>query len=187
MTRVTLRKVPGALALGLLASLAAHAFLYGGDHAMGGGFHGLLVEAALAGALGLLVVFGALAWTELGCTADGSVLAARLRDRLPSFLGVLLAAGGSYAVAEAVEPHHALASPLALTIALAAAAWLVRTLARGLAGVLARAVFAVQRTAFAPRAPAWNRRERPRPLARRALLTRRRFARPPPVVVPARA
>ena len=34
---VTLRKVPAALALGLLASMLAHGGLYGGEHAMGGG------------------------------------------------------------------------------------------------------------------------------------------------------
>ncbi len=48
-TVVTLRKAPGALALGLLASLAAHAPLYGGGHAMGGTYHALILQAALAG------------------------------------------------------------------------------------------------------------------------------------------
>ncbi len=56
-THVTLRKVPGALALGLLASLAAHATLFGGEHAMGGGYHALLMQSALCGALSLHALF----------------------------------------------------------------------------------------------------------------------------------
>jgi hypothetical protein len=180
--RVALRKVPGALALGLLTSLAAHAAIYGGDHAMGGSFHGPLVEAGLVGAFGLLVLFAALAWSESAWIADGSVVATRLRDRLPSFLSILLAGTSWFAIGEGIEPHHRLASPLALALALAVASWLLRRLARGVADLLARAAVTVSRIPFAGRAPLWNRRERARPLARREFATRRRFARPPPPI-----
>ena len=73
---MALRKVPAAFALGLLASILAHGGLYGGEHAMGGGYHALLLQAALAGGVGLLVFFGLLAATALargGIMAGGAV------------------------------------------------------------------------------------------------------------------
>jgi len=149
---------------------------------MGGSFHGPLVEAGLVGAFGLLVLFAALAWSESAWIADGSVVATRLRDRLPSFLSILLAGTSWFAIGEGIEPHHRLASPLALALALAVASWLLRRLARGVADLLARAAVTVSRIPFAGRAPLWNRRERARPLARREFATRRRFARPPPPI-----
>ena len=82
-TLVTLRKVPAALALGLLASMLAHGGLYGGEHAMGGGYHAALVQMALAGAVGLFLFFGLLAASGKNAVVDGSVLAARLLERLP--------------------------------------------------------------------------------------------------------
>jgi len=187
MTLVTLRKVPGAIALGLLASLTAHAALYGSDHAMGGAYHGLLLEAGLGGALSFLLFFGGLAWAESGLTAVGSVLAARLRERVPSFTAILAAAGAWFALGEGIEPHHGLASPFALAMALAAAAWLVRRLAHAVADAFARAAVATHSSSFVPRTPLWTRRERIRPVYRRVLLARRRFARPPPILVLTRA
>jgi hypothetical protein len=184
---VTLRKVPGALALGLLASLAAHAALFGDDHAMGGTFHALLVQAALAGAVSFAVFFGALASSESSAAADGSIVAARLRDRLPNIGMVIAFAVLWYGFAERVEPHHAGCSPLFAAVVLAAAAWLVLRLAGFLAGVVSAAVLALQRDAFAPRAPSWPRRSQPRPFARRTRFAYRRFARPPPIIAASRA
>ena len=181
---MTLRKVPGALALGLLASLAAHALLYGGEHAMGGAYHALLVQAALGGAVSLLGFFGALAWSESSGRADGTILAARLRERLPG-LGTLLPATALwYTAAEAIEPHHAGASPLALLVVLVMAAWLVLRLARSLIGALAGAIIAIARAPFVARTPSWRRRSYLRPVFRRILWTHRRFARPPPIALP---
>ncbi|MBV8066708.1 MAG: hypothetical protein JO113_01940 [Candidatus Eremiobacteraeota bacterium] len=177
---MTLRKVPGALALGLLASLAAHAGIYGGEHAMGGAYHELIVQLTLAGGISLLVFFAALAWGE-SAAADGSVLAARLRERLPGLGAVFAAAALCYIASEALEPHHAAAPPIAALLALAAAAWLVLRLASGLARVLASVVIAIWSPPFAPRAPSWKRQVRRRPSLRRILVTRRRFARPPPI------
>lgn len=184
---MTLRKVPGALALGLLASLAAHASLYGGEHAMGGAYHAVILQAALAGTLSLLLFFGALAWTESGGAAIGSVLAARLRERLPTLAGVLPATTVWYCAAEAVEPHHAGALPIAVLVALTAATWLVLRLAQALIAAVASAVIAILRTSFSPRSPLWNRRPRSRPLLRRTHCVRRLFARPPPIATLARA
>jgi hypothetical protein len=186
-TLVTLRKVPGALALGLLASLAAHASLYGVGHAMGGAYHALILQAALAATLSLAFFFGALAWTESGGGAVGSVLAARLRERLPPLAGILLAATAWYGAAEAVEPHHASALPIAVLVALALAAWLVLRLAQALIAALAGVVIAILRASFSPRTPLWKRRPRSRPLARRTHWVRRLFARPPPIATLARA
>lgn len=148
---------------------------------MGGTYHALLFQGALAAGLSLLVFFGALAWSESGGTADGSVLAARLRERLPGLSAILGAAAVWYAAAEAIEPHHAGVSPIAAILSLAAAAWLVLRLASAVAHALAATVLAILRAAFSPRTPLWRRRPRLRPLLQRPLCARRRFARPPPI------
>jgi hypothetical protein len=177
---VTLRKVPGVLALGLLASLAAHAVLYRGEHAMGGSYHSLLVQAAAGLSIGLLAFFGALAWSGKRA-ASGSVLAVRLQERLPGFFWILAATALWYAAAEAIEPHHAPASPTLVLVSLAAAAAAVLALAHSVVGALARAAIAILSSPFSSRAPSWNRRARPRPALRRAPRTYRRYVRPPPI------
>jgi hypothetical protein len=178
---VTLRKVPAALALGLLASILAHGGLYGGEHAMAGSYHALLLQAALAGGVGLLVFFGLLAASGANAALDGSVLATRLAERLPGYGSLLVATAAWYGIAECLEPHHAAASLLAVPLSLAGASWLVALLSRGVLAVLAGAVIAAWRAAFSPRTPEWFRRlQSPRP-TRRILWTRRRFARPPPI------
>ena len=177
---MTLRKVPGALALGLLASLAAHAALYGGSHAMGGSYHPLLLELALLGGATLLALFGSLAWTESSRASDGSILAARLRERLPGLVGTLTATALWFAAAEAVEPHHDTASPLAMLVALATAGWLVSWLSRTLVALLAGAVIAVRRHGFARRTPLWKRRFYTLVVVACIACARRLFARPPP-------
>jgi hypothetical protein len=184
---VTLRKVPGCLTLGLLASLAAHAALYGRGHAMGGEYHTLLLEAALAGGLSLLAFFGALAWGGSKHAADGSIVGARLQARLPGTGALFASALLWYGAAEAIEPHHLAATPLAAGIALALAAWVLACLARAFVRVVAGTVIAARRAHFSPRTFFWQRRAARRPLIRRAPLTRRRFARPPPTAVLTRA
>jgi hypothetical protein len=187
MTRVTLSKVPGALVLGLLASLTAHAAVFGSSHAMGGSYDGLLLQIALGGLVGLTALFGALAWGDGGGTSDGTVLAARLRDRLPDGTSVLLSAGLWFAVAESVEPGHA-AAPIAGSLAaLIAASYAVAWIARAVIGAVARAVLSVTRTAFSSRTPSWRRRWHVAATPRRILPARRRFARPPPIATLQRA
>ena len=68
---MALRKVPGSLALGLLASLGAHAALYGGEHAIGGAYHALLVQIALAATVGFVAFAGAFAWIQSGNSTEG--------------------------------------------------------------------------------------------------------------------
>lgn len=179
---MTLGKVPGALALGLLASLVAHAGLYGGGHAMGGDYHALLTQLAIAGAASLLFFYVFLVWDGAGSAVNGSVLAARLTSRLPGFGLVLASATVWYAVAELVEARHPAGIPwIAVPIGLAVAAWLFRAISRIALAVLAGAIVAVFRAGFAPRTPSWTRfTPYSRPL-RPVLWARRRFARPPPI------
>lgn len=169
--------------LGLLAALVAHTAIFGGDHAMGGAYHALLLQIALGGGLSLLVFFAALAWGEPGGAADGSIVAARLRERLPRAAAVLAAAAAWYAAAEGIEPHHAGPSPVLALLAVAAASWIVLRFSGAAVRALAAAVLAILGVSFAPRAPSWARRPSPPPFLRRPLCVRRRFARPPPIAI----
>jgi hypothetical protein len=179
---VPLRKVPGALALGLLASLVAHGGLYGGGHSMGGDYHALLVQLALAGGLTLAGFFGLLACDGARAAVNGSVLAARLATRLPGFGALFASATAWYAAAELVEGQHHAAIPwLAIPVALAATSWLLQRLARFTLAVLAGAIVAVAGTNFAPRTPSWSRFTTHTTPVRPMLWVRRRFARPPPI------
>jgi hypothetical protein len=179
LARVKLRKVPGCIVLGLLAAMAAHAALY--QHAMGGAYHALVLQIAQTAALGFVALVGALAWTQSESAPDGSVLAARLCERLPGVGSVVASAAALYLAIEAIEPHHAGAPVIALLGALAAASYVVLHLARAISGGFARAVFAISRKSFLPRAPAWRRRSRGRLIPRPSFVARRRFARAPPV------
>jgi hypothetical protein len=180
-TLVTLRKVPATLALGLLASIIAHGGLFGGEHSLGGAYHALLVHAAFAGGLGLVLFFGLLAVSGTNAAVNGSVLAARLAERLPGYGWLGITASAWYAAAEYFEPHHAAASLIAIPISLAVASWLVQLLSRGVVALLADVVIGAWRAAFSPRTQAWFRyAQSPRP-ARRIAWTPRRFARPPPI------
>jgi hypothetical protein len=184
---VNSREFPGALILGLLAALVAHTAIFGGDHAMGGAYHALLLQVALCGGLSLLVFFAALALGESGGAADGSIVAERLRERLPGIAAVLVAAAAWYAIAEGIEPHHAGPSPLFALLVLAAVSWIVLRFAGAAVRALAAVVLTILGLSFAPRAPSWTRRSAHRPFLRRPLFTRRRFARPPPTAAASRA
>ncbi len=178
---MTLRGIPGALVLGLLASLVAHSALYGGGHAMGGPYHSWFLELGLAGCLGLLASIAALAWTGSRAAADGSVLASRLCERLPGGWAVFAAAGLWFALGERVEARHADPNAVVTALVLAVAVWAVWAVARWCVRLLAGAAIAIGRPAFAQRSPHWVRCAAPAPIARRSPLLRRRFARPPPV------
>ena len=178
---MSLREIPGALALGLLASLLAHTALYGGEHAMGGAYHELLVQIAAVGSLGFVTLLGALAWTGSRGTSDGSILAVRLAARLPRLAPVAAAAAFWFALGEHIEASHSGAVQVLTVIFLVAAAWLLRALGRGAVRLLAGAVIAISRSPFAGRTPVWVRHARQAPIACRSPQLRRRFARPPPI------
>jgi hypothetical protein len=182
-----LREFPGALALGLLASLGAHTALYGGSHEMGGAFHGELVTVALAALGGFLVAFGALAWTGSRHAADGSVLAARLTGRLPGLAPVLVATALCFIAGERLEPQHASAALWPLVAAIIASAALLLLVTRSAIKALAGAIIAIARPTYATRTPFWLRRAVPVFAIAPAPSLRRRFARPPPAANDPRA
>ena len=182
-----LREFPGALALGLLASLVAHTALYGGDHEMGGAYHAQLVSVAVAALGGLLVAFGALAWTGARHAADGSVLASRLGRLLPGLGPVLVATAVCFVVGERLEPQHAAAALAPLVAVILSCGALVFGLARAAIKTLSQAVVAISRPAFAPRTPAWLRIAAPVFAVAPAPSLRRRYTRPPPAANDTRA
>lgn len=177
------RKVPGALALGLLASLIAHTAAYGGSHDIGGAYHGFLVSAAAIAVIGSLLLAASLAWAGAGRTLEGSVLASRLRLGLPTLPYVAGSAVLWFTLGERIEASHAPASPALLLIALVFAAWLVSALTRSTLSILAAIAIAMHTASFTPRAPVWSRCVAPVEPTRRLLPVSRRFARPPPYTV----
>lgn len=181
--RVTLRRIPGALGLGLVAALIGHAVVYGNGHAMGGDYHELLLKLALAGSLALLGALAALATAGARFVADGSILARRVAQVLPNFPALLAATAAWYSLGEAIEPQHAAASILLVALALALAAALLLVGARTLVDSLSAAVVAVVRLRFAGRRPTITLRRRRAPLAIPAPPSlRRRLVRPPPTI-----
>jgi hypothetical protein len=161
--------------------LVAHTALYGGEHAMGGAYNELLLEVAAVGATGFVAFLAALAWMGTGTTADGSILAARLRTQLPGLAPLTVAAGLWFLLGERVEAPHFGAGIVFILASLLAASWLLLALTRSAVRLLAGAIVAIVRDAFAPRTPAWFRPARRPLLVRRRPLLRRRFARPPPI------
>lgn len=177
---MTLRKVPGALALGLLASLVAHAAAYGGDHAAGGNYHALLLEIAAAGAVGLISAGLFLGWSGARAALDGSVLAARLSARLPGFVPLLVATVLCYVTIERLEPHHADGSILVAAVCLLAAAWIVAAFCRWFCAAIAATLLLVAGVPFNERTLTWFVARTETPNRRRIVCAHRRFARPPP-------
>lgn len=178
---VSPRQLPGALVLGLLASLVAHAAIFGGEHAMGGAYNGLLVQLALVGALGISAALAAVAWGEAGRIADGSVLVARIGERLPALPALLGATCFWFALGERIEPEHAAASLLLTLLCLVVSAVLLGLAVRFTLRLLVGVTFTVSRPRFSGRSPAWVRRTQQQPITLRSPLLRRRFARPPPI------
>jgi hypothetical protein len=171
--------MPGALGLGLLASLFTHAVLFGNGHAVGGALHEALIQGAVAVASALALAWGALAW-DARRLADGTVLGARLTSHLPGWPAVAGCAAGWYFLIEHSEAPHAGAGLGIVLAALVACAALICKVAQFLVRSIAAVVVAIARTRFSPRAvfapPAYRRVVRP---ATPAL--RRRYARPPPI------
>jgi hypothetical protein len=150
---------------------------------MGGNYHAGLVQVAIAAVLGLLFGLTALAWSAAGHTPDGTILAARLNERLPGLAALAAATAFWFAIAEAVEPHHAGAAAFVTVVALLVAACVVRQIAVAAVALLARIVFAIARLIFTPRAQLSTRRPATPAPFRRILRGRRRFARPPPIAL----
>jgi hypothetical protein len=180
---VTFRGIPGALAMGLIASLVAHAAVFGGGHAMGGAYHSLFVELSAAAAVAMAGIAAVVIRSGARFAADGSILAARIGRLLPSLPLLAASASGWYFLGEWVEPHHAAAPAVAIAAALTLASALLLTAARAAIAWIADAVVAITRFGFAGRRPSAVARLTLVPLTIPAAPTlRRRFARPPPTI-----
>ncbi len=179
-----LRELPGALILGLLASLLAHTLSYGNNHAEAGAYHAILASLAIAAGLGFGVAITLLAASGSHGASDGSILARRLSvliARTPAILGTAMA---WFVVIESVEPAHGSASPIVLAIALIAASALMRILARCVTRTIADLAIAIDAPHFAGRASSYYRRERTTVRVIAPLVTPYRPARAPPAVMP---
>jgi hypothetical protein len=165
--------------LGLLAALLAHAAVYGGGHAMGGRYGTLVAGSAALGLTAALVAALVLAWSHAGQTVNGSVLAARLSRRLPSWPTLAIASSLWFAAAECAEPHHAIWSPAVLGVTLAAAAFIVRAWARASLRFIATIVFAMRRRG-ARIVAGPIRRAYAAPIRRGSEPVYAQYARPPP-------
>jgi hypothetical protein len=171
--------MPGAVALGLLASLFTHVVLFGNGHTVGGTLHEVLLQGVAATAVALVVAWVALAWSGRN-TADGSVLGARLSARLPAWPAVAACAAGWYALIEHAEsPHAGPGTAIAIAVLIAVAA-VVCLFARALVRSIALVIVAIAKSEFRPRVasvrPPFRRVVRPF-----APALRRRHARPPPI------
>jgi hypothetical protein len=171
--------MPGAIALGLLASLFTHAVLFGNGHSVGGTLHEVVVQGAAATASALVLAWLAVAWNGRRA-ADGSVLAARLLARLPGWPLVAVCAAGWYALIEHAESAHSDPGTAITVLALGAVAALVWAFAKWLVRSIAFAVIAIAAAAFEPR-PVIVCRPIRRIIRPIAPALRRRHARPPPI------
>lgn len=140
---VTLRQLPGATVLGLLAAIVAHGVLFGGSHAWGGAYHTALLLLAFAAVVGLTAGALALLWSGERCAADGTILAARLRELMPGWSAVAVSAAGWFMLGECLEVAHSGVPLLILVVILSASAWMVRSFASFALRALAGIVFAI--------------------------------------------
>lgn len=180
---MTLRQLPGATVLGLVTALVSHAVLFRGEHAWGGAYHSALLQLTLAAVAGLTAAAGALLWSGAGCVADGTVLAARMRELLPGWGAVTASGAAWFALGERLESAHAGVPFLAIVLILAFAAWLVFRFATAALRVLAGIVFAIARPLVVRHCEPVRRLEIPAALrqAQRDTVWRARLLRAPPV------
>jgi hypothetical protein len=171
--------MPGAIALGLLASLFTHAVLFGNGHSVGGTLHEVLLQGVAATAVALVVAWVALAWSGRHI-ADGSVLGARLSARLPAWPSVAVCAAAWYGLIEHAEASHAGPSAAIAIAALIIVAAVVCLSAEALVRSIALAVVAIAASQFFPRIVPVCRPSR-RVIRPSAPALRRRYARPPPI------
>lgn len=177
---MTLRKLPGAAGLGLLAFVAAHAATFGGEHSVGGAYHGAILAAAIAAGVGFALAAIAVACAGRGMCADGSVLASRLSALLPSVWATIVFSAVWFALVEGGEGAHAVAALPFVIAVLLLACCAVHWCTRALLHFVGTIALVVAKLRFAARAHVWIIRahETVRALSEPARM--RRFARPPP-------
>ena len=121
----SMRRVLVVVPLAALVALITHTMRFGNEHEFGMGLHGLIVDATLGG----IAALGVAAFARALCSsreADGTVVAARLRDALPAggairAIAPLIAslASAIYFGIEATEPHGDGPNALAFILAVA--------------------------------------------------------------------
>jgi hypothetical protein len=173
------RQLLGALGLGLLASLLAHAGLYGSDHSLGGDYHGALDALGLAALAAFGIAMANLAAAGRQCCV-GSVLAARLKELVPDAPALFAASAAWFATGESIEGPHARASIWLVALLLAAATLAVRLVTGFLVHAIAAIAIAIFTRPFASRSPRAVRIFHRAPALRPVPYLGRRFARPPP-------
>jgi hypothetical protein len=178
----SVQRLPGSLALGLLAAYAAHAAAYGNGHAMGGSYADMLHGFASIATLGFAGLWFAVSWVNGPRLRNGSVLSAVMTRYTPSWLVVAAAGSGWYCLAESLEHAHAQAPISLVAIALVLASFAARAIARFALRALAGFVFAIGSPAFKRRSPAFVRiADAPLPCSP-LVRAWRLFSRPPPTV-----
>lgn len=183
---MSLRQLPGALILGLLASLIAHTAGFGSSHTEAGAYHELLSTLAFAGAGGLLVAAICAAFGHCGRCVQGSILASRLCSWIPGTGAVALAGGIWFSFIESLERGHGPASFISIALAMLVAALALRFIAVLTARALATCAIVIVRVAIAPRT-VFSPRRYETPAIVTPHLARRVVTRPPPrrVLLPA--
>jgi len=178
MTR--LARLAGALALGLPAAVLAHMVVFGGAHEAGGRFHSLVLEGVSLGVALFAIALGASAAAAAKFTAEGTIVAARLRQYMPSMLALLASTAGWYETVEGLE-RASLSPPAFAVIAIACAAALLFILANALLASVAHAAVAILRWPSPQDLARYCVRFNAAPVVvRTSRLYARRFARPPP-------
>ncbi len=174
------RELPGAFALGLLASVLGHSAAYGNGHTMGGPYHSLLIALVDAGVGAFVLAAIALAWSCAGRCLDGSVLAARLATCLPGIPLLGLATTGWYCLFESIEGAHADDPLLLIALALGLAVVVVHAAATAAIAAVAKLVLAIFRNAFVQRTRVWLSCFELPVFVSRIATSRKLFVRPPP-------
>lgn len=179
-SRVRLGRVVRAFALGVPATLVAHALSFGADHEVGGRFNGAVFSIAIVALAGFVLGCVAVAWRGR-TVADGSILACRLRGRLPATSSIFLSAAVLFAGCELLEPAHGFGNVLVIAGLLVACSWCVRATARVIASVIALATVAIESTRFDLRPVMWRAFYVGPVLLAISVPARFPFVRPPPV------
>jgi hypothetical protein len=175
-----IRRLPGALGIGLLASLLAHAVSFGESHVQGGAFHAVFSWLGYAAILGFVMAGTVSAFGGAARCQSGSLLASRLSELVPGRAALLLSAIGWFVLGESLEPAHAPA-PLALILAaILLVALALQAAARLLLRAIALVAVAIHSHRFAARRPRWVALQSQSALLPTAPHLRRRACRAPP-------
>jgi hypothetical protein len=170
------------LALGVPASLLGHVLLFGSEHEMGGRFCAAVFSVMAAAVASFTALFVALAW-RCNRTADGSILAARLRESLPGTPTLFVGAALCFTLCESLESAHAMPIVPATIAALLLASAVVMRLARLVVRAIADLTVAITHAQNIGRNPPWRALRAEQPVLHCAALLRRNLARPPPAAI----